>query len=151
MGTWDIDWAVSLPLILLIVVIHVLGLGTINGRIAARAGTGVYRPQLTVSFVVVLAAATLMVTPLLALEGGIWAAAYRVVGALPDDRSAMLYSLGAITGYGHAAIFLDPHWQMMGALEAVNGVILFGLTTAFLLTMIQQIWPLGSRLHGRRD
>jgi hypothetical protein len=47
MGTWDIDGAVSLPLILLIVVIHVLGLGMINDRIAARAGTGVYRPQLT--------------------------------------------------------------------------------------------------------
>lgn len=151
MATWDIDWAVSLPLILLIVVIHVLGLGMINERIAARAGTGVYRPRLTASFVLVLAAATVMVTVLLALEGGIWALAYRVVGALPDNHSAMLYSLGAITGYGHAAIFLDPHWQMMGALEAVNGVILFGLTTAFLLTMIQQIWPLGSRLRGGRD
>jgi hypothetical protein len=40
---------------------------------------------------------------------------------------------------------------MMGALEALNGIILFGLTLTFLLTIIQQIWPLGSRLHGRHD
>jgi hypothetical protein len=99
----------------------------------------------------VLAAATLMVTVLIAIEGTVWALAYRVLGALPDNRSAMLYSLGAITAYGHATIFLDPHWQMMGVLEALNGMILFGLTTAFLLTMIQKIWPLGSRLHGGRD
>ena len=57
----------------------------------------------------------------------------------------------AITAYGHAAIFLDPHWQMMGALETLNGVILFGLTTAFLFALIQRIWPLGSRMHVKRD
>jgi hypothetical protein len=40
---------------------------------------------------------------------------------------------------------------MMGALEALNGIMLFGLTLAFLLMMIQQIWPRGSRLHGGHD
>jgi hypothetical protein len=43
----------------------------------------------------------------------------------------MLYSLGAITSYGHANVFLEPHWQMMGALEALNGMLPFGLTTTF--------------------
>ena len=33
----------------------------------------------------------------------------------------------------------------MGALEALNGMLLFGLTTAFLFAMIQRVWPLGSR------
>jgi hypothetical protein len=63
----------------------------------------------------------------------------------------MLYSLGAITSYGHAQIFVDPHWQMLGAFEALNGMILFGLTTAFLFGLVQKIWPLGSRVHGRPD
>jgi len=151
MATWGIDWAWSLPLIVLTVVIHVLGLGMISEWIVGRVSNKTKPRHLTALFVVLMAAAALMVTVLLAFQGTLWAAAYRVVGALPDNRSAMLYSLSAITGYGHAAIFLDPHWQMMGALEAVNGVILFGLTTAFLLTMIQQIWPLGSRLRGGRD
>jgi hypothetical protein len=35
---------------------------------------------------------------------------------------------------------LAPHWKMMGALEALNGWILFGLTTAFLFTVIQRAW-----------
>jgi hypothetical protein len=34
---------------------------------------------------------------------------------------------------------------MMGALEALNGMILFGLTTAFMFAMIQKVWPLGGR------
>jgi hypothetical protein len=53
----------------------------------------------------------------------------------------MLYSLSAMTTYGHANLFLAPHWQMMGALEALNGMMLFGLTTAFLFSVIQTVWP----------
>jgi hypothetical protein len=151
MATWDIDWAWSLPLIVLTVVIHVLGLGMINEWIVGRVSNKVKPQHLTALFVVLMAAAALMVTVLLAFQGALWAAAYRVGGALPDSRTAMLYSLSAITGYGHAQIFLEPHWQMMGALEALNSIMLFGLTLAFLLTMVQQIWPLGSRLHGGND
>lgn len=34
---------------------------------------------------------------------------------------------------------LANHWQLMGALEALNGMILFGLTTAFLYGMIREL------------
>ena len=53
----------------------------------------------------------------------------------------MLYSISAMTSFGHAGIYLDPHWQMMGALEALNGMMLFGLTTAFLFSVLQTHWP----------
>jgi uncharacterized protein (TIGR04206 family) len=64
---------------------------------------------------------------------------------------AMLYSLGAMTTYGHASVFLAEDWRMMGALEALNGMLLFGLTTAFLFSMISQAWPLGSRDRRHRS
>jgi hypothetical protein len=63
-----------------------------------------------------------------------------MLGALPDNKSSILYSLGALTTFGHTDLFLAAHWQLMGALEALNGVILFGLTTAFLYGMIQRVW-----------
>jgi hypothetical protein len=46
-----------------------------------------------------------------------------------------------MTTFGHAEIFLATHWRLMGALEALNGVMLFGLTTAFLFAVIQRHWP----------
>jgi len=54
----------------------------------------------------------------------------------------MLYSLGAMTSYGHADVYLEDRWRLLGAIEAVNGLILFGLTTAFLYAAIHQVWPL---------
>jgi hypothetical protein len=52
----------------------------------------------------------------------------------------MLYSLSAMTTYGHASLFLEYKWQLMGALEALNGWLLFGLTTAFLFGIIKKVW-----------
>jgi hypothetical protein len=57
----------------------------------------------------------------------------------------MLYSLGAMTTYGHADLKLGVGWQLMGPLEALDGVILFGLTTAFLLAIIQNAWHASNR------
>jgi hypothetical protein len=53
----------------------------------------------------------------------------------------MLYSLSAVTSYGHTDLHLAPHLRMMGALETLNGWILFGLTAAFLFTVMQKAWP----------
>jgi len=73
------------------------------------------------------------------------------LGALPDTRTAMLYSLSAITSYGHANLYLENRWQLMGALEALDGMLLFGLTTAFLFAMIQRVWPLGRSYDVRHS
>jgi hypothetical protein len=141
---WSADWAWSLPLIVLTVVIHVLGLGLFNEKVVPSLSTTVARGHATGAFVVVMGATILLATFLHAAEGAIWAGAYRFLDALPDFRSAMLYSLSSMTAYGHANLFLKDRWQLMGALEALNGIILFGLTTAFLFSTIQRVWPLGS-------
>jgi hypothetical protein len=55
----------------------------------------------------------------------------------------MLYSLNAMTSYGHENLSLEDHWHLLGALEALNGTLLFGLSTAFLFAVIQKVWFLG--------
>jgi hypothetical protein len=138
---WTADWAWSLPLILLTVVIHVFGLGLINERVVRALSRSIDRRRLVPLFALVMGVAVLLVTALHGIEGVAWAAAYLFLGAIPDAKSAMLYSLNAMTTYGHESVSLAPHWQLMGALEALNGMLLFGLTTAFLFAMIQEVWP----------
>jgi hypothetical protein len=107
-------------------------------RIHHAASTLYHTWKGSVLFAVVMAVIALLATVLHAFEAGAWAVAYRLLGAVPDNKSAMLYSLSAITSYGHATLFLEHQWQLMGALGALNGMLLFGLTTAFLFAMIQK-------------
>jgi hypothetical protein len=148
-GIWRADWAWGVPLIIVTVVIHVLSLGLINQRGVRILGHMTERRHPMLVFAEVMGTTTLLATILHALEAGIWAVFYRVLGALSDFKSAMLYSLNAITSYGHENLLLTSRWQLMGAIEALNGCLLFGLTTAFLFGMIQKVWLLGKSGSGR--
>lgn len=142
---WGPDWAWGVPLIALNVVIHVFCLAMFTARTERLLSGYADHRRFALTFALVMGVAVTVVTCLHLLEAAIWAGAYRFIGAIADSKSAMLYSLSALTTFGHANVFLEPRWQMMGALEALNGVLLFGLTTAFLFAMIQRVWPANSR------
>jgi len=144
-GAWSANWVWSLPLIVLTIVIHVIGLGLINESLVRTLSGTMERGGFMAKFSVVMGITALLATLLHGVEAAIWAAAYRLLGALPGGKSAMLYSLSAITSYGHAEVFLERQWQLMGSLEALNGMLLFGLTTAFWFAMIQKILSLRKR------
>jgi hypothetical protein len=140
---WNGNWAWSLPLIVITVMFHVVGLVFINEQAILAKNYVRKKHGFLLSFAPIMGVGALWVTVLHAIEAGIWAGMYWFLGALPDGRAALLYSLGAMTTYGHASAYLAPHWQLMGTLEALNGVILFGLTTAFLFNMIREVRPAG--------
>lgn len=146
---WRADWAWSLPLIILTVVIHVFGLSLVHERVVHAVGRIIERRHFTAMFAAVMGIAVLLVTVLHATEAWVWALAYWLLGALPDLRSSVLFSLGAMTTYGGSDVDLQQHWQLMGALEALNGIILFGLTTAVLFSMIQEVWTVNRERRHR--
>jgi hypothetical protein len=144
---WYADWTSGLPLIALTVVLHVFGLLLIDEKVARVQNDVVQRHGYTVVFMVIIGATAMLAAVMHGIEACIWAVAYRLVGALPDYPDAVLYSLGAMTTYGHANLVLEKRWQLMGALEALNGMLLFGVTTAFLFSIIQR----ARGLQGKRS
>lgn len=142
-GTWSADWAWSLPLIAMTVVIHVAGLGLITEQVDRILGGLKGHRRFASIFAIVMSITVTLATMLHGIETAAWALAYQLLGALPNNRSAMLYSLGAMTTYGNSGLSLPDEWRLMGALEALNGALLFGLTTAFLFAMIQRVRPIG--------
>lgn len=138
---WSSDWAWSLPLILLNVVIHVFGLALIYDAFVLVLHEIDVRRRFMARFAGVMGVAVLLIIVLHAFEAIAWALAYRMLEVFPDNKMAMLYSLGAMTGFGAGNLSLPAHWQMMGVLQSLAGLLLFGLTTAFMFAMFQAVWP----------
>ena len=82
----------------------------------------------------------LLLAVALAIECGIWAAAYLWLGALDSPLDALLFSIDSMSTRGASGLALQRHWQLMGALESVNGMLLFGISTAWLFTVAQGHW-----------
>lgn len=139
MKTWSSDWAWSLPLIIVNLLLHVGSLALITEKLEQFLITDAGRHSLKLRLALVMGFMALLITVPHGIEAFIWAAAYRFLDALPDYRSAMLYSLSAMTSYGNTDLLLMSQWRMMGALESLNGMLLLGLTTAFLFSMIRTI------------
>jgi hypothetical protein len=144
---WHADWAWGVPLIVVTVIFHVFGLGFIRQRVVPLYGAFMKRHRSTGGFAVVMGTTTVLATVLHGLEAAIWAGAYLMIGAMPDFKFAMLYSLGAMTTYGHENLHVEPHWQLLGSIEALNGWLLFGLTTAFLFALIEKTSPANRTGH----
>lgn len=137
---WGFDWLWGLPLLALTVVVHVCALVLMATALVGGVPQGKSSGKLA-SFIVAITLTAAGAGMLHGLEAAVWGALYLWLGALPTASTAMLYSLGAITSYGHAEIALEDQWRILGTIEAVNGLILFGLTTAFLFAAIQEVWP----------
>jgi hypothetical protein len=118
-------------------------------RVVRGVARIVERRQFILLFAAAIGVAVLLVTTLHAIEAFVWAAAYWPLGALPDVPAAVLFSFGAMTTYGGSNFDLEKHWRLIGALEALNGIILFGLTTAFLFSMLQEVWAAGAQRRHR--
>lgn len=137
---WHTDWIWGCPLIVLTVAIHVAGLGLVTRRAVMICDRLTHRGHPITGGAIGLAAITVLATMLHGVEAGVWAMTYCFIGALPDFKSAMLYSVGAMTTYGHDSLALQTHWRMLGAIEALNGWLLFGMSSAFLFWLIQSVW-----------
>src|SRR6478736_3171513 len=80
-----------------------------------------------------------------------WAGAYWWLGALDSFTDASVYALATMTTFEIPGLTLPSRFQMISALEAVNGVLLFGISTAFLFAVIQVHWQLLSHRHERSN
>jgi hypothetical protein len=137
--TWYTNWIASLPLILLTVLVHVSGLAVTKNRAISLVERAAARGGRHFVFALIMGCTVVLVTVLHAIDAAIWGVAYILLGALPDSHSAMLYSLGAMTTFGNTTFNLEAQWQLMGVVESLNGVILFGLTVATLFSINDRI------------
>jgi hypothetical protein len=132
-----------LSLIALTIVIHALCVAfmalvllSIEARLESRS-LGIWH-----AFAIVIGtigAVGLLLAVVHGIEAAFWAAAYLWLGALDSPEDAIFYSFDSMTTRGASGLTLQPHWRMMGALEAADGMLLFGISTAFIFAVIA-VW-----------
>lgn len=152
--TWAASWIAGLLLITLTTGFHAFGAVMIFRAIMNRVRSGrihVRQHRHPVPRAVALVAIVgLLLTMLHGLEAGMWTAAYLLLGAIGSEHDAMLYSLDSFTTRGAAEILLAREWRLMGALEAADGMLLFGISTAFVFAIFQRIIVLIDRNEETR-
>ena len=77
------------------------------------------------------------------LEVWMWALLYLYdpsITTLPDMETAFYFSMVTFTTLGYGDVVLTGQWRTLASIQAANGVIVFGWTTALIFYFMQRIY-----------
>jgi hypothetical protein len=83
------------------------------------------------------------------IEVALWAEVFVVCGEFPDFGTAYYHSAVNYTTLGYGDLIMTPHWRLLGPLEAANGMLLFGVSTAMVFALVQ--WLIQARFADLRE
>jgi hypothetical protein len=119
-------------LVITTVIIH--GVGLLSLSAVLRNVIEHYRPHQTLTGTVVTMVLTVLSLFFLhTLEIWCWAVAYVLLGALPTMTEALTFSTLSFSTLGAEPISATQKWQLFGSFEGVNGFLLIGWSTAYLI------------------
>ena len=74
------------------------------------------------------------------LEVVAWAGTYLALGAVKGVEPALYFSTVTFTALGYGDIVLAERWRLLASLQAANGIILFGWTTAIAFAVLRSMY-----------
>jgi hypothetical protein len=72
------------------------------------------------------------------LEVVVWAWLYKIVGAAPPGTPFVYFAFVNYTTLGYGDVVPLPQWQLLGPITAMNGVLLFGWSTAVIFEILRK-------------
>jgi hypothetical protein len=121
------------------VIVHALGtLAAIAHLSRVWQRKQVKQRPLASEFQIVRVVSILLVLHL--VEAGIWAVVFAAAGVLPDLETAVYFSLTSYTTVGYGDVVLPPSSRFLGPIEAAVGILMFGWSTAVMVTAVGRIY-----------
>ena len=79
------------------------------------------------------------------VQVGLWGALFVVLGEFSDLYEAVYHSAVNFASLGYGDIVMSKEWKLLGPLEAINGVLMLGMSAAALMVILQQLVKLQYR------
>jgi hypothetical protein len=118
--------------------VHVSALVWITPRLKAVAQFfDEKHPRLKIAGLLVITLSAIIVGH--TLQIWIWAASYLLLGAIQSMDASLYFSIVTYTTLGYGDIVLSEGTRIYGSIESVNGLLTFGISTAFLLGVISRV------------
>src|SRR3954452_305168 len=116
--------------------IHALVMALVVAVARRASVTRTDRPASRLIVVMIAAVSVLMMAHI--CEVGVWAFAYFVVGAAPEGANLVYFAFVNYTTLGYGDVLPHRDWLLLGPLTAMNGVLMFGWSTAVIFEILRR-------------
>jgi hypothetical protein len=69
----------------------------------------------------------------------VWSLAYAIVGVAPEGTDLIYFAFVNYTTLGYGDVTPEARWQLLGPMTAMNGVLLFGWSTAVIFEVLRKV------------
>ena len=69
----------------------------------------------------------------------VWAVAYATMRAMPGLQSGLYFSAVTYTTTGYGDLVLPDRWRLVGAVEALTGILMCGWSTGFFFAVLSKM------------
>jgi hypothetical protein len=118
------------------IVIHALVMAVVLWVTRIVGSKKTWHPWLLLIAVMIATVSVLMVAH--ASEVIVWSLAYAIVNAAPDDADLVYFAFVNYTTLGYGDITPLASWRLLGPMTAMNGVLLFGWSTAVIFEVLRR-------------
>jgi hypothetical protein len=73
------------------------------------------------------------------IEIALWAGVFVICGEFPEFQTAYYHSAVNYTTLGYGDLIMTPSWRLLGPLEAADGALMFGVSTAMIFAVIVRL------------
>lgn len=73
------------------------------------------------------------------LQVVIWGLLFVLLGEFDDPSEAFYYSAVNFSTLGYGDIVMSARWRLLGPLEAFNGILMFGVSTALMTATVNLV------------
>ena len=127
------------------VALHAVGMITIVRWLRPRVRHGGRNFWISVGILIRLASWTII---LHISHIFVWGTAYAVFGAMPDFKTGLYFSAVTYTTTGYGDLVLTHDWRVMGAIEALTGILMCGLSASMFFSFFSQLFALDRHAHS---
>lgn len=133
--------AIATVMVLITVTIHGLGLLLLMRllRIEQREEAREHISPVSLKGITITVAIVLGLFVIHGIEIWLYAALYLIGGAMPDLHEAVYFSIITYSTIGYDDEGLPRAWQLVAAIEGINGVLLLGWSTAFFVGLLARL------------
>jgi hypothetical protein len=96
------------------------------------------RPSFWPNFVLFLSAAVFLALAHL-VDIAIWAVLYCLCGEFAEFEAAYYHSAVNFSSLGYGDIVMSVRWRLLGPMEAMNGIVMFSLSTALMFALMMRL------------
>ena len=141
--------AIAAAIVSVSLVIHAAGI-LLMAHWLLRRREGLERTGSSRQFAVLIVTLFAGIMFLHVIQTSLWAVFYYTQSLFSDFETSLYFSMVSFTTIGYGDVLLPRHWRLLGVIEGFSGVLLCGVSTAFIFAVINAMFQFRLRQHSNQ-